>query len=393
MGRVPIRLKKECEAAVRAGMPWLYAGDIIESSEHLLIPAGSLVAIETAKGQRIGTGYFNNASPIVCRVLTLQDEAIDVNFFKARIEKALAKREKKIAVPYYRLIHSEADMLPGLLVDRFGDVLVVQVGTAGMEALQPLWMEALESLLNPTTIIFRNDTSARKLEGLAQEVKVIKGEMNALVKLQENDCFYLADLLKGQKTGWFYDQRDNRKMIAELSQGKTVLDVFSHSGGFALLAAKQCASAVTLVDSSQLALDIAREAAALSNVEEKCDYLRGDAVEVMQSLHTQGKQFDVVLVDPPAYIKSKKDFEAGMKGYAKLARLASPLVKAGGHLFVASCSHHATRSAFNKAVMDGVKKAGRKAEILKETGASLDHPRHPKLPQSEYLKGLLLKMI
>jgi 23S rRNA (cytosine1962-C5)-methyltransferase len=392
MGLSPIRLKKEYEAVVRAGMPWIYAGDIIESSEHLLIPAGSLVTIENAKGQRVGTGYFNAASPIACRVITLGNEAIDAHFFKTRIEKALAAREKKIAVPCYRLIHSEADGLPGLLVDRFGDALVVQVGTAGMEALQPLWMAALEDIIKPETIILRNDTSARNLEKLAQGVRVIKGDVSGYVQIHENGCAYLADLLKGQKTGWFYDQRDNRKMIAELSKGKTVLDVFSHSGGFALLAAKEGASAVTMVDSSQLALDLARQAASLNHVEEKCEYLKGDAAEVMQALHKEGRQFDVVLVDPPAYIKSKKDFEAGMKGYEKLARLAAPFVKPDGHLFMASCSHHATRSRFNKSVTDGLKKAGRQGKILKETGASFDHPRHPALPQSEYLKGVLLQM-
>lgn len=220
-----------------------------------------------------------------------------------------------------------------------------------------------------------------------------RGRKEWTVELQENGCIYLADLFKGQKTGWFYDQRDNRKMIAELSKEKTVLDVFSHSGGFALLAAKEGASTVSLVDSSQLALDLAKQAAALNAVEEKCEYLKGDAAEVMQALQEQGRQFDVVLVDPPAYIKSKKDFASGMKGYEKLARLATPLVKTDGYLFVASCSHHATRSAFNKAVLDGIKKAGKEANILKQTAASPDHPRHPQLPQSEYLKGLLLKMI
>ncbi|MFO0388158.1 MAG: class I SAM-dependent rRNA methyltransferase [Alphaproteobacteria bacterium] len=386
----PIRLKKECEAAVRAGMPWIYAGDMIESSEHLLIPAGSLVTVENAKGQRVGTGYFNAASPIACRMLTLRDEPIDAAFFRTRIEKAMAAREKKIAVPYYRLVHSEADGLPGLLVDRFGDALVVQVGTAGMEALQPLWMDALEEIVKPTTIIFRNDTSARNLEKLAQGVRVVKGEFSGYIKLQENDCIYLADLLKGQKTGWFYDQRDNRKMVADMAKGRTVLDVFSHSGGFALLAAKEGARAVTLVDSSQLALDLAKQAASLNQVEEKCEYLKGDAAEVMQALQKEGRQFDVVLVDPPAYIKSKKDFEAGMKGYEKLARLAAPLIKPDGYIFMASCSHHASRSRFNKAVVDGLKKGGRQGKALKETGASCDHPRHPALPQSEYLKGILL---
>ncbi len=389
MPLAPVRLKKEAEGPVRAGMPWIYAGDIIESSANLMIPAGSIVAIENAKGQKLGVGYFNAASPIACRVLTLSGEAVDVNFFTARLEKALAFRSKKIDALYYRLIHSEADGLPGLLIDRFGDTLVVQVGTAGMDKLQPVWLEAVEQLIKPETIVLRNDTSARKLEGLVQEVKVIKGTVEGFTELQENGCTYLADVLKGQKTGWFFDQRDNRRMIADIAKGKSVIDVYSHSGGFGLLAAKHGAQ-VTMVDSSALALDLAKQAAFLNGVE--CEYIKGDAFEVMQRLADEGKTYDIVLADPPAFVKSKKDIASGMKGYEKVARYAAALAAPDGHLFIASCSHHATRSRFRQAVMDGIKKAGRKAEILKETGASCDHPRHPKLPQSEYLKGLLLHL-
>ncbi len=210
------------------------------------------------------------------------------------------------------------------------------------------------------------------------------------MEVQENGCIYFADLLKGQKTGWFYDQRDNRKMIADMAKGKTVLDVYSHSGGFGLLAAKQGAAQVTMVDSSKLALDLARKAAAKNGV--SVEYIQGDAFAEMERLQREGKIFDIVLADPPPFVKSRKDIASGMKGYEKVARLAAALAAPGGLLFVASCSHHAGRSAFNKAVLDGVEKAGRRAEILKHTGASGDHPRHPKLPQSEYLKGLLLRL-
>lgn len=384
-----IRLNKSVEGDVRAGMPWIYAGDLVDSSAHRLISPGSLVAIETARGDRIGTGYFNALSPIACRVLTLKNEPIDQAFFVARMEKALALREKKIGTPYCRLIHSEADGLPGLLVDRFGEDVVVQVGTTGMERLQPMWMSALKEIISPQRVIVRNDSAARKLEGLEVAAPL---EESYIVQLQENGCLYLADLARGQKTGWFYDQRDNRRMIADLARDKTLLDVFSHSGGFALLAAGEGARAVTLVDSSALALDLARQAAARNGIEAMCETIKGDAAETMQALAGQGRRFDIVLVDPPAYVKAKKDIAAGMKAYEKLARLGAALVAPGGHLFMASCSHHATRTRFREAVLSGVRRAGLAAVILKETGASADHPKHPKLPQSEYLKGVLLKI-
>jgi len=414
----PLRLKKGCDETVRKGMPWIYAGDIIDSSELLLLPSGSVVAIETHKGEFLGIGYYNARSQIACRVLTLKKEPIDKAFFTTRIAKAIATRDRLIAVPYYRLIHSEADGLPGLLIDRFGDHLVVQVGTAGMEQLQPLWQAALEELLQPRMIVFRNDTASRKLEGLQMDVtslphrgragvgalwdrdvsnnaplptSPLRGE--GLVELHENGCIYFADLLKGQKTGWFYDQRDNRKMIADLAKDKTLADIYSHSGGFGIVAAKQGAVRVTMVDSSKLALELAAKTAARNGVEKQCEYRQGDAFAVMEALANENKQFDIVLADPPAFVKSKKDIAAGLKGYEKVAKLAARLVTPGGLFFTASCSHHAGRSAFNKAVLDGIKKAGLTAEIVKQTGASPDHPQHPGLPQSEYLKGILLRIL
>lgn len=384
-----IRLKKGCDDLVSRGMPWIFGGDIVESSDLLHLPPGSLVAIENIKGHPLGTGYFNGKSQIACRVLTLAREKIDMGFFKARLAKALAQREKFIGVPYYRLAHSESDGLPGLLIDRFGDTLVAQVGTAGMERLQPLWLAALEELLHPKAILLRNDVSARRLEGLKEAVAVIKGSVPEVVDVQENGCIYLADLLHGQKTGWFYDQRDNRKMIADLAKDKNLLDVYSHSGGFGLLAAKHGAQ-VTLVDSSKPALELAAKAAARNGV--MLDYLAGDAFATMEQLHKEGNRYDIVLADPPAFVKTKKDIAAGLKGYEKVARLAAQLVKPGGLLFVASCSHHASRSAFNKAVQDGIAKSGCRADILKQAGAAPDHPRHPMLPQSEYLKGILLRL-
>jgi 23S rRNA (cytosine1962-C5)-methyltransferase len=385
----PLRLKKGHDENIRKGFPWAYAGDIIDSSELTLLPNGSLVCVENFKGEYIGVGYYNSRSQISCRLLALGRVDIDIKFFITRIKAALAKREKLVSVHYYRLIHSEADGLSGLLVDRFGEVLSVQIGTAGMEKLLPLIVAALDDVLQPKAIVLRNDSGARKLEGLSQEVRMLKGEVGEWVELVENDCIYLADLIHGQKTGWFFDQRDNRKMIADLAHGKSVVDIFSHSGGFGLLAAKHGASSVTLVDSSALALEMAQKAAARNNVTIEC--VKGDAFAVMEELAKTGRKFDIVLADPPAFVKSKKDIASGLKGYEKVARLAAKLVAPDGLLFVASCSHHAGRSAFNKAVFDGIKKAGVDAEIIKQTGAAADHPRHPLLPQSEYLKAVLVR--
>lgn len=386
----PLRLKKPCEDAVKGGMPWVYAGDIVESSELLSLPAGGLVSIESARGQFIGVGYYNAASQIACRVLALGKTQIDAEWFEARIRRALVMRDAAVGVPYYRLVHSEGDFLPGLLLDRFGDVLVAQSGTAGMDRLMPAWLEAAERVVGPKAVVLRNDTGARLREGLMQGVSVVKGEVPALVELQENGCWYFADVLKGQKTGWFFDQRDNRALMAGLSAGKRVADVYSHSGGFGVLAAKAGAKEVLCVDSSVLALELARETAKRNGVSITC--VQGDAFAVMEDMGKKGEKFEVVLADPPAFVKAKKDIAAGMKGYEKVSRLAAGLCVEGGLFFTASCSHYASRGAFSNAVQAGIKKAGFSGVIVKQTSAGSDHPLHARLPQNEYLKGLLLKM-
>ncbi len=390
MSLCPVRIKKTCEEAVRGGMPWIYAGDIIESSELLGVPAGALVDIESARGQFIGVGYYNAASQIACRVLALGKAVVDAEWFAQRLRRALTIREKAIGVPFYRLAHSEGDFLPGLLLDRFGDVLVAQSGTAGMDRLMPAWLEAVEAVIGPRAIVLRNDTGARLREGLAQGVSILKGEVSGLVELEENGCTYFADVLKGQKTGWFFDQRDNRALIAGLCKGKSVMDIYSHSGGFGVLAAKAGAAQAVCVDSSKLALELAGRTAERNAVAVEC--VQGDAFAVMERLAAEGKRYDIVLADPPAFVKSKKDIAAGMRGYEKVARLAAGLCKPGGLFFTASCSHYASRGAFSNAVMAGAKKAGFSPRIVQQTSAGIDHPLHPRLPQNEYLKGVLLKM-
>lgn len=388
---ITLRIKKAFQKNIQGGEPWVMTHMAVASSEWQAMPAG-LVRVESERGEFLGLGLLNPASHIVCRMLTRKDEAIDHAFFVSRFARALAVRENLYDAPYYRLVHSEADFLPGLVVDRYGDALVLQVTSAAMEVLQPVWLPALEECLAPRAVLLRNDVSARKLEGLAQGIYLMKGDIPPLVELSENDCIYLANLREGQKTGWFYDMRDNRKRVADLCKGKTMLDVFSHSGGFGVLAAKSGAKSVTMVDASAMALDLAMQAARRNDVDKVCDVIKGDALAVMQTLADEARQYEVVVADPPAYVKSRKDVAGGMRGYSKVAQAASMLVVDGGMLFTASCSHHATPAAFKKAVLEGVTKAGRIAEVIAFTGASGDHPVHPQLPQNSYLKGLLLKI-
>ena len=379
---------------VRAGHPWAFSNEILMDAETRALPAGSLAILRTPGGEALGLATFNPHSLIAARLLTSNPEAtVDALFFGRRLAQAAALRDRLIGVPYYRLIHAEADGLPGVIVDRFDDVLVVQINSAGMDALTPVLLEALETELAPKTIVLKNDSPVRELEGLKREVVVAKGEMAGIVKLIENGARFVADLSGGQKTGWFYDQRDNRRFVAGLSKEARVLDVYSYSGGFGVLAAKEGARSVLCIDRSATALDVAREAAKLNGVEQAMTFQKGEAFEALEELGgTSARKLDVVICDPPSFVKSRKDLKTGAQGYRKLVRLAAPLVARGGFFFVASCSHLVDSSVFSDQVRRGLRDAERTGRILLSSGAALDHPVHPSLPETAYLKALTLQL-
>jgi 23S rRNA (cytosine1962-C5)-methyltransferase len=381
------------ERRVRAGHPWAFSNEILMDAETKAIPPGSLAILRAPGGEALGLVTFNPHSLIAARLLTTNPEAtVDALFLGRRIANAMALRDKLVGVPYYRLIHAEADGLPGVIVDRFGDALVVQLNSAGMEALKPVLLEALEAELSPKTIVLKNDSPVRELEGLEREVTVAKGN-GGPIELIENDAKFVADLSEGQKTGWFYDQRDNRRFMAGLSKDASVLDVYSYSGGFGVLAAKQGAKAVTCIDRSATALDAARQAAGLNGVEKSLSFEKAEAFEALEKLGgTQVRKFDVVICDPPAFVKSRKDLKSGAQGYRKLVRLAAPLVARGGFLFVASCSHLVDPPVFADQVKRGLRDAERTGRILRSSGAATDHPVHPNLPETAYLKTLTLQL-
>jgi 23S rRNA (cytosine1962-C5)-methyltransferase len=378
---------------VRAGHPWAFSNEILMDAETKALPPGTLVTLRSPGGEALGVATFNPHSLIAARVLSADAESqVDALFIGRRLARAAELRDRLVGVPYYRLIHAEADGLPGLIVDRFGDALVVQVNSAGMEKLTPVLLEALESELSPTTIVLKNDAPVRELEGLKREVVAAKGELADAVELIENDARFVADLGGGQKTGWFYDQRDNRRFMAGLAKGASVLDVYAYSGGFGVLAAKQGASSVICVDRSQPALDAAAKAATLNGVDRIVLVQKSEAFDALEKLGAEGKRFGVVICDPPAFVKSRKDIKTGAQGYRKMVRLAAPLVAPGGFLFAASCSHLVDMSLFTEQVRRGLRDAERTGRILRSAGAALDHPVHPGLPETAYLKALTLQL-
>jgi 23S rRNA (cytosine1962-C5)-methyltransferase len=378
---------------VRAGHPWAFSNEILMDAETRAIPPGSLAILRAPGGEGLGLVTFNPHSLIAARLLTANPEAnVDALFLGRRIAQAVALRDRLIGVPYYRLIHAEADGLPGAIIDRFGDALVVQLNTAGMDALKPVLLEALEAELSPKTIVLKNDSPVRQLEGLEREVTVAKGN-GGPIELEENGARFIADLSEGQKTGWFYDQRDNRHFMAGLAKDANVLDVYSYSGGFGVLAAKAGAKAVTCIDRSAAALDAATQAAKLNRVDKVVSFDKAEAFEALEKLNgTHARKFDVVICDPPAFVKSRKDIKIGAQGYRKLVRLAAPLVARGGFFFVASCSHLVDPPLFAEQVRRGLRDAERSGRILKSSGAALDHPVHPHLPETAYLKALTLQL-
>jgi 23S rRNA (cytosine1962-C5)-methyltransferase len=389
MSRKSIILPKGPKGRARAhsGSPWIFSNEIRMDEAAKTITPGAVVNVRGEDGRAFGTGYFNPKSLIAVRLWSDDcDVAIDRDFFTVRLKRALALRSAIYGKPFYRLVHAEGDGLPGLVIDRFDDTLAVQIGTAGMERQTETLLQALDIVLKPKTVILRNDAPSRTLEGLDGYVKTAKGE-GQRIAVEENGARYFADLAEGQKTGWYYDQRDNRAFIAALAKGKTVLDAYSYTGGFGILAAKAGAKEVVCLDSSAPALAIAEESARANNV--KIQAVKADVFEELERLKTAGETFDIVLADPPPFVKSKKDLEPGAKAYRKLARLAADVTAPGGVMMIASCSHNIPLERFAQECAQGLVRAGRRAAMIRQAGAGPDHPVHPLLPESAYLKAIV----
>jgi 23S rRNA (cytosine1962-C5)-methyltransferase len=375
------------------GHPWIYSNEIKMDDAARALEPGIMARFHSHDGTFIGTGSFNPRSLIAGRIFTrVRAESMDVPWFESRLKNALRLRESLFPEPFYRLVHAEADGLPGLIVDRFGPHLGVQLNTAGMQRLWPEIEAALAAQLKPETIILHNDSHVRTFEGLERMVTFALGLIKEPVEIAENGIVYFADIAGGQKTGWYFDQRCNRALVARHAKGKRVLDLYCHSGGFGLLAAKEGAVEVVGVDSSEPALKLARMAAERNGLTKRMTWHREDVFDELEKLAAAKEKFDIVIADPPPFVKSRKDLAGGSRGYRKLARLAARMVSEGGLLFMASCSHNMPLDAFIGETARGLHEAGRGGRILYTVFAAPDHPVHPQLPESGYLKGVMLKL-
>ncbi len=387
---VPVlRLRKNEERRLKAGHDWIYANEV-DSGETPVksLPAGAAARVEDARGKPLGRALLSPNSLIVGRLYSRDPEQEPSrSFFKKRIEQALALRETLFDAPGYRLVHGEADGLPGLVVDRYDDTLVLQAGTAGMEAHLETVVSALDALLSPTNIVVRNEAGVRELEDLPLYTRALKGEVPESVTLSENGGRFTAPLREGQKTGWFFDHRSARARMAGLAKDARVLDVFAYCGGWGVQAALAGAREVTGVDSSGLALDYMHRNAELNGVGDRLRTLEGDAQTAMKELIADGEKFDLVILDPPAFIKRRKDFKNGLAGYHAINELAVRLVKPGGYLISASCSMHLPADKLLDVMRASARHIDRALQIIGQEGQGPDHPIQPAMPETAYLKS------
>ena len=391
--RPKLRIHPKHGTRIKSGSPWIYSNEIVMDKASKALTPGTLVDVVDDKEGQFGTAYFNPHSLIAARILVPKLGAkIDREFFRERFERARALRDKLFAKPFYRLIHAEADFCPGLVVDRFDDVLVVQSGTAGMDALAPLWLEALRAEFSPRTVVVKSNSPSRAHEGLKDDVRIAHGDLADPAHVEEAGIRHRIDALTGQKTGWFYDQRDNRAFLISLAKDATLLDAFCYTGALALGALKAGAKSAVLLDSSQSALDTATATAKEYDLTGRAEFRRCDVLVELEELAPAGEFYDIVACDPPPFVRSKKELEAGARGYRKVARLAAPLVAPGGFLCLASCSHGIDADRFQQECAMGIARSGRAARLIRSAGASSDHPVHPMLPETAYLKSLVYQL-
>lgn len=388
-----LRLKPDADRRLRLGHLWVYANEFDGKLGTLGLTPGECVELVSAKSQSLGVAYVNPNVLIAGRLLGTPADGFDGGvWLRRRIDSALALRARLGVLEYGRLIFGESDGLPGLVVDRYGPVLSVQLGTAGMEALKPQISAALQTIAGVTALVWRNDAAGRELEGLERESTVAWGEVSEPVWIEENGARFGIAPLSGQKTGWFYDQRDNRAALMPFVGGARVLDLFSYGGGWGVCAAAHGAVSALCVDSSASALASVERNAQASGVSAKLTILKDDAFDACKSLRDQSRRFDVVVVDPPAFIKRKKDAEQGALAYRRINEAALRLVADGGLIVSCSCSHHFSAEGLLDALNRAARSIGAHLRVIRRLAQSADHPIHPGMPETEYLKGFIAEV-
>jgi 23S rRNA (cytosine1962-C5)-methyltransferase len=386
-----LRLKRNEDRRLHAGHLWVFSNEVETSQTALTkFTPGELVRVLTHNDKALGLAYVNPKSLISARMLGTW-KMPDTAWFAARIKSALSLRERLYSAPYYRVVYGESDGLPGLVIDRYGSQCVVQIGTAGMEALKSQIQAAVVQVLKSESLLFKNDSGAREMEGLTSYVEVARGSFDVLGLVMEDGLQFGAPLVEGQKTGWFFDQAANRRAMAKyVRKGARVLDVFSYVGAWGVHAAKAGAAEVTCVDSSSTALELAVKNAERNGL--KVSARKGDAFDVLEALVKEKARFDVVVIDPPAFAKRRKDLPKALAAYKRLNQLAMQLLANEGVLVSCSCSYHVSPEDLQDAIAKAARATEKHVQILELGGQAPDHPVHPAIPETRYLKAYFCRV-
>jgi 23S rRNA (cytosine1962-C5)-methyltransferase len=390
-----LALKKNEDRRLRAGHLWVFSNEVDTHQTPLTAFApGQEAVVVSSRGHPLGVCTVSPNALLCARVLDGDPHTpLDVDFFRRRLAEALAWRRRLYPSPHYRLLFSEGDHVPGLILDRYGDVVVLQNTTAGLDRLRDTVVEAILAELRPAAIIARNDTPARDLEGLPRLVETLCGTAPEHLAVEEEGAKFSVPALVGQKTGWFYDMRESHSRLCRYAGGLRVLDLFAYAGAFSVRAALAGATAVTCLDSSETACRMAEEAAARNGVGGVVETVRADAAAFLEECAASGRTFDVVSLDPPALVKRKKDLEAGLRVYERLNRLAMAVLADDGILMSCSCSQHVDAFDLRRVILRAARSGGRRCQILERGGQGPDHPVHPAMPETEYLKTFLLRLV
>lgn len=388
----PLLLKPQEERRLQAGHLWIFSNEVNVGATPLTAFApGAHVQVRSSHNRFLGYAYVNPRTLISARLLGRDpDYPPGRSLLVHRLRVALALRERLYAAPFYRLAFGESDLLPGLVVDRYGDVLVAQIGTAGMEVMKQEILDALVKVVAPRAVLWKNDSAIRELEGLERYVETAFGEVPDFVEVPEGGVTFRVPLASGQKTGWYFDQAGNRSMLMRLVRNARVLDVFSYAGSFGLQAARAGAAEVTCVDSSAAALEHAAASAAANGLE--AELLQGDGFDVLESLHADRRRFDAVVIDPPAFIKRRKDHPKGLAAYRRLNQLALQALDRDGLLLSCSCSYHLGPGELTDAVQRAARHLGRFAQLIGVGAQAPDHPVHPAIDETRYLRAFLFRV-
>lgn len=391
----PLYLKSKCDRRIKGGHLWIYSNEIDTHKTSLKdVQPGEQAQLFAADGKSLGVCVMSPSNLICARIMSRTlSSPLKESHLRQKIERAKVLRDQVYDEPFYRVVHGDADWFPGLVVDRYGDVLSVQLNSAFTDANRDVIIAALVKVFEPKAIALRNDSIARADEGLEPEVIIAYGELDGPVIVKENGAEFEVPVLEGQKTGWFYDHRENRRQLNRFVNGKRVLDVFSYIGGWGVQAAVHGASEVICVDASESATEAVLDNAERNGVADRVGSIQGNAFEVLKLLIDEGERFDVVVVDPPALIKRKKDLKAGEQAYHRLNQLAIRLLNPEGILVSASCSMHLTRDRLGEVVRVASRHVDRFTQIFYDGRQGFDHPVHPAIPETDYLKAVFCRVV